>query len=117
MAEFEGFELDKLVEPDCPEDLTQFLSEFDTLENANGTLATLSDLAVYHAATGIDPFATKTRSSDNLSVPEVFIINWYNKTFHGILTDTGAASVSISVYLLVKALQKELPEIRIDTTT
>ncbi|KAI1004170.1 hypothetical protein K3495_g4047 [Podosphaera aphanis] len=74
-------------------------------------------IQLFHAATGVDPFETSTRTSTPSSVLEVFNANRYNdQTFHGILLDTGAAGVSTAGRLQVKALQ-ELPGIRVDTTT
>ncbi|KAI0990850.1 hypothetical protein K3495_g17337, partial [Podosphaera aphanis] len=109
-----------LANPDHSDEETQFFTEFGTLDddNAISTLATLNDLTVFHAATGVDPFETSTKTSTPSSVLEVFNANRYNdQTFHGFLPDTGAAGVSTAGHLQVKALQKELPRIRIDTTT
>ncbi|EED18953.1 conserved hypothetical protein [Talaromyces stipitatus ATCC 10500] len=87
--------------------------------NSIKMISMLNDYSTYHAFTRDDKYqplisyADKATDQDN----EAFTLDQYSSNeFHGIIPDSGAASISSAGELQVLALQKTDPSIRIDTS-
>jgi hypothetical protein len=74
----------------------------------------LNNAATLHALTGEDPYREKAREESHLFT---FYSRYDGETFQGIMPDTGAAGTSTAGELQVKALQRKLPYVTINTAT
>jgi hypothetical protein len=78
------------------------------------TTAMLNNAAILHALIGENPYKKKARKKSHLFT---FYNRYDGETFQGIMPDTGAAGTSIAGELQVKALQRKLPYVIINTAT
>ncbi|KAI0997435.1 hypothetical protein K3495_g10751 [Podosphaera aphanis] len=94
--------------------------QFDQFHTAcgsiNGRITTnlLNNQCVMHALTGTDPYDGKADGPSHLFH---FQSRYGSDVFQGIMPDTGAAGISTAGENQVKALQKKLPSIELDTST
>jgi hypothetical protein len=73
-----------------------------------------NNAATLHALTGEDPYREKAREESHFFT---FYNRYDGETFQGIIPDTGAAGTSTAGELQVKALQRKLPYVTINTAT
>jgi hypothetical protein len=80
--------------------------------DGQATTTMLNNAAILHALTGENPYKKKARKKSHLFT---FYNRYDGETFQGIMPDTGAAGTSTAGELQVKALQRKLPYVTINT--